>query len=89
MPAHRIIVTGHVQGVFFRAEAKEHADDLGLTGWVRNRENGSVEIHVEGTSDAVDQLEAWCKKGPAGARVENILSRAIEEEGCIEFVIRK
>jgi acylphosphatase len=61
-----------VQGVFFRYETQKTASGLGLTGWVRNRRDGSVEIIAEGPKAKVEELIAWCWKGPAMARVENV-----------------
>jgi acylphosphatase len=67
-----VVVTGHVQGVFFRASMREQADRLGVTGWVRNESDGSVRAHLEGSPDAVEQLVAWCADGPPAARVEDV-----------------
>ncbi|NOS67140.1 MAG: acylphosphatase [Candidatus Peribacteraceae bacterium] len=72
MPAARIVITGLVQGVFFRAQAKEKADELALTGWVRNNNEGSVEIVAQGPQDKLKELEAWCHTGPAKAKVTNV-----------------
>lgn len=65
-------ITGYVQGVFYRATTRETALRLGLTGWVRNRSDGSVEAVVEGDEDAVDRLAEWCGKGPPGASVHGV-----------------
>jgi acylphosphatase len=81
MPARRIRITGTVQGVFFRSRAKEKADELGLAGWVRNTEDGAVEMHVEGAAEALRQFEGWCKKGPPGARVASVASGEAAMEG--------
>ena len=86
MPARRIVVTGHVQGVFFRATARLQAETLGLTGWVRNNDNGSVEIFAEGPIDALNALQQWCHLGPPAARVERVIGEDVEEEGGTEFV---
>ena len=67
--AVHIIVHGQVQGVFFRASAKAQALELGLTGWIRNLSNGTVEAHAEGDRDALDQFIKWCHKGPSYAKV--------------------
>ncbi len=72
MPATRIIISGLVQGVFFRAQAKEQADALGITGWVRNNNDGSVEIHGEGSDDMLNKLTEWCRTGPEKAVVKNV-----------------
>jgi len=66
------IVYGYVQGVFFRANTQRKAIELGLSGWVRNRNDGSVEIIAEGEKEALGSLLSWCKKGPPGARVDRM-----------------
>jgi acylphosphatase len=65
-------VSGRVQGVFFRASTAARAQDLGVTGWVRNHHDGTVEVVAEGKRAAVDQLLVWCRQGPPGARVEHL-----------------
>jgi acylphosphatase len=67
-----VVVTGRVQGVFYRASAAERAVELGLAGWVRNREDGAVELGAEGAEPAVAKLLAWCREGPPAARVEDV-----------------
>ena len=64
-----ITVQGRVQGVFFRASTRRLARSLDLTGWVRNRPDGSVEVLAEGHRDVLEQLLDWCARGPSGARV--------------------
>ena len=70
--SRNITVTGYVQGVGFRYACLHHAQTLGVSGWVRNAGDGSVEIHAEGTDDALDALVAWCHDGPPGARVQEV-----------------
>lgn len=65
-------VSGIVQGVFFRAYTREKAAQLGVTGWVRNRYDGTVEGLFEGNKEAVSRLINWCRKGPPGARVKDV-----------------
>lgn len=65
----KLRVTGRVQGVFYRQTAKEKARSLALGGWVRNTEDGAVEVEVSGPTDQVEQFIAWCKKGPPSAQV--------------------
>ncbi len=67
-----IIVSGIVQGVFFRAKTKEAADRLKVSGWVKNKMDGTVEIIAEGDKDSVDRLIQWCRQGPRGALVEDL-----------------
>jgi len=67
-----IKIYGRVQGVFFRHNTKKVADKLSVRGWIRNQLDGSVEIIAEGDDKSVDGLINWCRKGPIGAKVENI-----------------
>jgi len=60
----RLVVYGQVQGVFFRRSAKIEADNLGLYGWVKNLDDNSVSIMVEGNRIRVDEFVIWCRKGP-------------------------
>ena len=69
--AHAII-SGRVQGVFFRVETKRAADGFGVCGWVTNRRDGTVEALFEGEQDRVDAVLEWCKEGPAHAQVSDI-----------------
>jgi acylphosphatase len=69
-----IVVSGRVQGVGFRYATQREASRLGLRGWVRNTDDGKVEIVVEGDLAAVDALQAWCQRGPSGARVTNVVA---------------
>jgi acylphosphatase len=66
------IVHGRVQGVAFRANTQHQARRLGLTGWVRNCHDDTVEFVAEGEQDRVQQLVAWCQHGPPGARVTRL-----------------
>lgn len=68
----QLIVRGRVQGVYFRAAAQREARRLGVTGWVRNRNDGSVEMVAEGDEDAVKELASWANHGPSAARVDNV-----------------
>lgn len=70
-----IIITGQVQGVFFRASAMETAQSLGLSGFVRNLPDGCVEAAVEGKREQVDAFVAWCRQGPPRAKVTDVHSR--------------
>lgn len=68
----RIVVTGIVQGVAYRASAQAEAEGLGLTGWVRNLPDGRVEALAEGPRARVESLVAWCWRGPPLARVSDV-----------------
>jgi acylphosphatase len=67
-----VIISGRVQGVFFRVETKRAADGFGVLGWVRNLREGSVEAMLEGDQDRVDALLEWCKEGPPHAQVSDV-----------------
>jgi acylphosphatase len=68
----RVIVSGLVQGVFFRAYTEERARELLLAGWVKNRWDGNVELVIEGEKEKVDKMVNWLYKGPPHARVEKV-----------------
>ena len=67
-----LLVNGRVQGVWYRASACEKAKELRLTGWVRNRPDGRVELEAEGPRETLEALVAWCQKGPPLARVDTV-----------------
>ena len=70
--AVRLIVKGTVQGVFFRQFCKENADKLNLKGFVRNLENGDVELVLEGDNDAIDKMIELCRQGPAHSMIKDV-----------------
>jgi acylphosphatase len=70
-----IVVSGRVQGVWFRAATRAEAGRLGLSGWVRNLPDGRVEAVFEGERDLLRQMLAWCHRGPPGARVDGVEAR--------------
>jgi acylphosphatase len=80
-----LVVTGHVQGVFFRASMQEQAEHLGVTGWARNEPDGSLHAHLEGPAEAVEDLVAWCAHGPPRARVEGVRRSAGEPSDARSF----
>jgi acylphosphatase len=67
-----VVIHGLVQGVNFRASTRKEAERLGVRGWVWNLPDGSVEALIEGEKEKVEQLLAWCHKGPPGARVTKV-----------------
>lgn len=69
----RARAVGLVQGVSFRANAQANATSLGLSGWVRNEPDGSVTLEIEGPNTKVEALVDWCRQGPPGARVDNVV----------------
>jgi len=68
----RALLSGRVQGVFFRAETQEAARRNGVSGWVRNTSDGRVEAVFEGRDEDVDRMVQWCRNGPPNARVDDI-----------------
>jgi acylphosphatase len=79
-----VVVRGAVQGVGFRAACAGEAHRLGVAGWVRNREDGSVEAELQGPATAVERLIGWLRVGPAGARVEEVEVRCAPTEPGVE-----
>lgn len=83
-------VSGEVQGVFYRASAAEQARSLGLTGWVRNDSDGSVELVAEGEALSLRKLWEWCQQGPIGARVDQVQMTPEQKGGKFaDFSIRR
>lgn len=86
--ARRLVVSGRVQGVFFRASTRDRARQAGVGGWVRNRPDGAVEAHLEGPADAVEQVESWVRAGgPSGAVVDAVEVEDVAPTGAREFGI--
>jgi acylphosphatase len=81
----RVVVHGHVQGVFFRDSVRRRADATGAAGWVRNNRDGTVEAVFEGEPDAVERLVEFCRRGPRGAIVERVEVFEEEPEGLAGF----
>ncbi|MGH2656794.1 MAG: acylphosphatase [Actinomycetota bacterium] len=88
MVRRHVFVSGNVQGVFFRYEARERARSRGLSGWVRNLPDGRVEAVFEGPEDAVDAMVEWCREGPRGAEVTDVEAVAEDPEGLEGFDVR-
>lgn len=85
MIRRRVVVHGHVQGVFFRETASRRAQAAGVTGWVHNRPDGAVEAVFEGEREAVERLVDFCREGPRGARVDWVDVAAEDPEGLRDF----
>jgi acylphosphatase len=77
----QVIISGRVQGVWFRGTTREVAQELGLTGWVRNRYDGTVEAVFEGEASKVRRMVAWCYRGPRMAQVESVDLKWLEATG--------
>jgi acylphosphatase len=83
MSAVRLVVRGRVQGVGFRYTMVEVATARGVTGWVRNRRDGTVEAFVQGDVAAIDGVVAWCRQGPPAARVDVVETFPAEADAGI------
>lgn len=79
MAAARFLVSGKVQGVFYRVSTRERALELGLSGRAINLHDGCVEVVAQGDADALDVLEAWLHQGPPSAKVDAVVRQAWEE----------
>ena len=86
--AKKVRVFGRVQGVFFRQGAVNQARSLGIEGWVHNARDGSVEAHIKGEPDAVEQMVQWMRRGPSQARVEDVIVEPVEPEDVTGFSVR-
>ena len=83
MAARQIHVNGHVQGVGYRVSLQDEARKHGVSGWVRNRSDGSVEALLQGDSSAVESVIAWARRGPPGARVSDVAAVAATAEPAL------
>ena len=86
--ARHVRITGRVQGVFFRAWTREQADRLDVNGWVKNCPDGSVEAHLEGSHERVDRLVDLLRRGPSGARVDDVQVHEAQPENHDWFAVR-
>ena len=87
MIRRHVVVHGWVQGVFFRDTVRRRAEGAGLSGWVRNNWDGTVEAVFEGERAAVERLIAYCHEGPRGASVDRVELVEEDPEGCSGFRI--
>jgi acylphosphatase len=88
MIRRRVVVRGHVQGVFFRETTRRRAQALGVAGWVANKPDGSVEAVLEGEREPVEAVVAFVREGPRGARVDWVDVVSEEPEGLTGFAVR-
>lgn len=84
----RVVVHGHVQGVFFRDSTREQAAGAGVSGWVTNRPDGAVEAVFEGEPQAVERMVEFCRSGPGSADVDRVDESEEEAEGLSGFEVR-
>ena len=87
--ARRCIISGRVQGVFYRNATQQEALKLGVTGWTRNLPNGDVECVIYGESQAVDALCQWLRQGPPAAKVSDVKIEDVPWEDFDSFEIRR
>jgi len=83
-----VVVSGRVQGVFFRASCQDEARSTGVSGWISNEPDGTVRAVFEGEPEAVDRMVAWCRHGPPHAVVENVTVTDEEPRGESDFQTR-
>lgn len=85
-----VMISGIVQGVWFRASTKRQADLLGITGWIRNTDDGRVEGIFEGEKESVEKLVEWCHTGPPLSRVKKVVVIPMSTKvGCPTFAIKR
>jgi len=83
-----VLISGKVQGVWYRASTKQKADELGLTGWVKNTAEGNVEAVFEGEKTRIDEMITWCWTGPPRAQVSDIkILPAHQDENYTSFAV--
>jgi len=87
MKTIRLTVKGKVQGVYFRASAKNKASELGITGWVRNLQDDNVEIKATATDDILQLFISWCRQGPSRASVHELIIEELPLESFNDFRI--
>jgi acylphosphatase len=85
MATVRFVVSGRVQGVFFRASARSEAARLGIAGQARNMADGTVEVVASGDESALDELETWLRIGPPAARVDSVTREAVADRDFSGF----
>lgn len=73
MVTYHVLIIGIVQGVYYRASAKKHAENIGVTGWIRNTDDGNVEAFVSGLPEQVQFFFDWCRIGPPSAVINEII----------------
>lgn len=88
MSAVRLVVHGRVQGVGFRDAVRSEAEAAGVSGWVRNCSDGSVEAHLEGDDEALERVVSFAGEGPHGADVERVERHEADSEGASGFSVR-
>lgn len=89
MKTVRLTIKGKVQGVFYRATAKDVADLLGIKGWIKNLPGNNVEIRATSTEELLQKFIDWCKQGPPRARVEEVIVEELDLQEFNDFRINR
>jgi acylphosphatase len=87
MPTINLVIKGKVQGVYYRVVAKEMADELSITGWIKYISDGRVETMATGTEKQLQQFISWCRRGPEKAMFTDVIITPLSEEAFDEFSI--
>ena len=87
MATVHLIVKGKVQGVFYRASARKMAETLGVTGWIQNTDDGSVEAMASGTEAKLQKFVDWCHQGPVQAYVTHVYVKPVADEEFTGFQV--
>jgi acylphosphatase len=87
MPTVHLTIKGKVQGVFYRASAREMAEKFCITGWIKNTVEGNVEALVSGSQHSLDSFINWCWQGPSRSRVESVEVKKMEEKTFNDFQV--
>ena len=85
MVRRRLVISGRVQGVWFRADCAREAEAAQVAGWARNLPDGRVEVVLEGTTEAVARVESWCWSGPRHATVTAVVGKDETPTGARDF----
>ena len=89
MQTVHLVIKGKVQGVFFRATAKEVANEMGIKGWVKNMPGGHVEVLASGDKEQLEKFIEWCRSGPKRAAVKELIITEREDSSLPDFFIIK
>ena len=89
METVHLVIKGIVQGVYYRASAKEKANELGIKGWIKNSSGGHVEVMAVGHKEQLEKFIEWCRQGPKHAEVSDIIITKREEENFNDFSIKR
>ena len=89
METVHLVIKGKVQGVYYRASAKEKANELGIKGWIKNIPGGHVEVMASGSKEQLEKFIEWCRQGPKYAHVSDMIVTKGEQENFNDFSIKK